>query len=68
MAKKNKMKTRKSIAKRFKLTKNGKVLYNKMGRRHILTKKYAKRKRQLRKVGVLSEVEAKKIKKLLPKR
>ncbi|MDD4763013.1 MAG: 50S ribosomal protein L35, partial [Sphaerochaetaceae bacterium] len=32
-----KMKTRKSAAKRFKVTGSGKVRYKKMGLRHILT-------------------------------
>jgi large subunit ribosomal protein L35 len=37
-----------------------------MGLRHILTKKTSKRKRQLRQAGVLSAVETKKMKTLLP--
>jgi large subunit ribosomal protein L35 len=61
-----KMKTRKSAAKRYKVTATGKVLYKKQGLRHILTKKSSKRKRNLRKAGVLSEAEVKKIKTLLP--
>ncbi|MFA5468914.1 MAG: 50S ribosomal protein L35 [Sphaerochaetaceae bacterium] len=61
-----KMKTRKSAAKRYKVTATGKVLYSKQGTRHILTKKNTKRKRQLRKAGVLSDPEAKRVKILLP--
>jgi large subunit ribosomal protein L35 len=61
-----KMKTRKSAAKRYKLTGNGKIKYKKQGLRHILTKKSSKRKRNLRKNGILSEVETKKAKVLLP--
>jgi len=61
-----KVKSNKSAAQRFKITKNGKVLYNKRGRRHILTKKSAKRKRQLRKAGILKSCEAKRVKMLLP--
>jgi large subunit ribosomal protein L35 len=61
-----KMKTRKSAAKRYKLTANGKVKYKKMGLRHILTKKSSNRKRHLRQAGVLSPVETKRIKKILP--
>lgn len=61
-----KMKTRKAYAKRFKLTGTGKLKYKKQGLRHILTKKSSKRKRQLRKAGVLSTAETKKAKTLLP--
>jgi len=61
-----KMKTRKSASKRFKVTGSGKVMYKKMGLRHILTKKSPKRKMGLRHAGVLSEVEAKRVKTMLP--
>lgn len=61
-----KMKTRKSAAKRYKVTGSGKVKYKKMGSRHILTKKSSKRKRKLRKIDVLSPRETPKIKALLP--
>ena len=44
-------KTRKAVAKRFKVTGTGKVLRRKQGKRHILQKKSSKRKRQLRKSG-----------------
>ena len=43
-------KTRKAVAKRFKVTGTGKVLRRKQGKRHILQKKSSKRKRQLGKV------------------
>ena len=61
-----KMKTRKAAAKRYSLTGSGKVKYKKQGLRHILTKKAAKRKRQLRHAGVLSKVEEARVKRLLP--
>jgi len=48
-----KMKTRKSAAKRYSVTGSGKVRYKKQGLRHILTKKNAKRKRDLRHPGIL---------------
>ena len=44
-----KIKTHRGAAKRFSITKNGKVKMNQAFRRHILTKKSTKRKRQLRK-------------------
>jgi large subunit ribosomal protein L35 len=44
-----KLKTRKAIAKRFKVTGSGKLMHRKGGKRHLLTNKSGKRKRQLRK-------------------
>ena len=61
-----KMKTRKSAAKRYRLTAGGKVKYKKQGLRHILTKKSTKRKRNLRHAAILSDPETRKIKRLLP--
>ena len=62
-----KMKTKKSAAKRYSFTGTGKVKYKKQNLRHILTKKSTKRKRNLRKGGILSEDNTKVIKKrLLP--
>jgi large subunit ribosomal protein L35 len=49
-----KMKTKKSAAKRYSFTGSGKVKYKKQNLRHILTKKTAKRKRNLRHSGILS--------------
>ncbi|MDA1194078.1 MAG: 50S ribosomal protein L35 [Planctomycetota bacterium] len=44
-----KLKTRKSVAKRFKVTKTGKVLpYGSANTSHIMSKKGAKRRRRLR--------------------
>ncbi|MFO7781839.1 MAG: 50S ribosomal protein L35 [Spirochaetia bacterium] len=61
-----KMKTRRSAAKRFRVTPTGKVKYKKQGLRHILTKKSRKRKRNLRKTAILSPEEAKRAKQLIP--
>ena len=60
-----KMKSKRSAAKRFSLTGTGKVKYKKMNLRHILTKKSTKRKRNLRAPGILSESEARKMRKQL---
>lgn len=49
-----KIKTHKATAKRFSLTKTGKVKLNHTNRRHKLGLKTTKRKRQLRKSGYLS--------------
>ena len=59
-----KQKTRTTVAKRF--TKSGKVKSSKMGRRHILTKKSTKRKRNLRKGYYLEGQVANNIKRQLP--
>ncbi len=59
------MKTRKSILKRFKITKTGKVLRRPTGLNHCRAKKSGKRIRKSRKLVLVSKAEAKKIKKLL---
>lgn len=61
-----KQKTRTTVAKRFTVTKSGKVKSSKMGRRHILTKKNTKRKRNLRKGYYLEGQVANNIKRQLP--
>lgn len=50
-----KMKTRKSVAAKFKLTGTGKLKRQHAGKRHLLTHKTSKRKRQLRKSGLVHE-------------
>lgn len=60
-----KEKTRKSLAKRFKVTKSGKVLRRTVGQDHLLSKKSSDKKRSLKKMVEMSAPEAKKIKKLL---
>ncbi len=47
MAKKLKVKTNRSAAKRFKITANGKILCKRSGKSHLLRKKNRKRKRRL---------------------
>ena len=61
-----KVKTHRGAAKRFSLTKTGKVKRNKAYKSHILTKKSTKRKRNLRKSTLISAPEQKNIKKLIP--
>ncbi|MCH3918745.1 MAG: 50S ribosomal protein L35 [Spirochaetia bacterium] len=61
-----KMKTRKAVAKRYRVTGTGKVRYKKQGLRHILTKKSTKRKRNLRHSGILDPKAAKTAKVMLP--
>ena len=61
-----KMKTHKGAAKRFRKTGTGKLKRAKAFKSHILTKKSAKRKRNLRKGAYLSTTQEKAMKKLLP--
>ena len=61
-----KLKTKKGAAKRFKITKGGKIIRQKAGRGHLLAKKSRKRKRLLRKQGLVSRSDKKTFKKLLP--
>jgi large subunit ribosomal protein L35 len=53
------MKTNKAVKARFKVTGTGKLVRNRPGRRHILTKKTAKRKRHLKKQMVVDEGQTK---------
>jgi large subunit ribosomal protein L35 len=61
-----KIKTNKGAAKRFGKTKSGKIKRRKAYASHILTSKSPKRKRGLRKSSLVSAVDAKNIKRLLP--
>ncbi len=61
-----KLKTHKGAAKRFKVTKSGKVKITHMNRRHILTRHDRKYKRGLRKPGYLGSANTPTVKKLLP--
>ena len=61
-----KMKTSRSAAKRFKVTGTGKLKRNKAYKRHILTKKSPKTKRNLRKPTITDATNEKNMKKLLP--
>jgi len=61
-----KMKTNRGAAKRFKMSGSGKVVRRKAYTSHILTKKSTKRKRNLRKSGVVAASDAPGIKRILP--
>ncbi len=61
-----KMKTKRAAAKRFKATGTGMLKRNKAYKRHILTKKSAKRKRNLRQAAVCDQTNVKTMKKILP--
>jgi large subunit ribosomal protein L35 len=59
-------KTRKSVAKRFKITARGKILRAQSSRRHLLSAKNAKRKRQLGKMALVDKTDEARIKANLP--
>ena len=61
-----KMKTKRAAAKRFKVTGTGKLMRNKAYKRHILTKKSTKRKRNLRHAGLVDSTNEKAMKSILP--
>ncbi len=60
------VKTRKSVAKRFKITASGKVIFHGAGRRHLLQGKSPKRRRSLRKVSVLAKTDVYRVLQNLP--
>nr|QCI04126.1 ribosomal protein L35 [Antithamnionella ternifolia] len=61
-----KLKTRRSISKRFKVTARGKLLMHKASHSHLLEKKTSKRKQKLRKVTKVSLKDQKNFKYSLP--
>jgi large subunit ribosomal protein L35 len=61
-----KAKTRKAVAKRFKITGTGKVLRRKQGKRHLLQGKSRKRKRALGKATLVSAADIRNVKENLP--
>jgi large subunit ribosomal protein L35 len=61
-----KLKTRKSAAKRFKLTGTGKIKRRKAFMSHILTKKSPKKKRQLGQDTILDASNEKAVRRMIP--
>lgn len=61
-----KLKTHRGAAKRFRTTGRGKLLRGHASMRHILTSKPSKRKRLLRRTGVVSAADEAQTKRLLP--
>lgn len=61
-----KMKTKRAAAKRFKRTGTGKVKRHHNYKDHILTKKSPKRKRKLRKAGLVAKADLGRIDRALP--
>jgi len=61
------MKSSRAASKRFRLTGSGKIRRSKAYASHILTKKSTKRKRNLRKNGLIARSDEKRIKVLITK-
>jgi len=60
------IKTKKSVAKRFKITATGKAIHFPAGRRHLAQSKNAKRRRRLAKASVVHETDLYRITQSLP--
>lgn len=61
-----KLKTHRGAAKRFRATAKGKFKRTQSHRRHILTKKSPKRKRQLRAPALIAEQDQRSVRRMLP--
>ena len=61
-----KLKTSKSVKKRMRISKGGKIKHFRAGRSHLLTSKRSKRKRHMGRPSFITSGEAKAVKKLLP--
>ena len=60
------IKTKKSVAKRFKITGTGKVLMSHAGKRHLLSGKSSKRRRRLGERTLVDHTDVYKVKQSLP--
>ena len=61
-----KMKSNRGAAKRFRRTANGGFKRGQSHRRHILTKKSSKRKRQLGSPAVINDADQRSVRRMLP--
>jgi len=60
-----KMKTHRGAAKRFKVTGSGKIKKSNAYKSHLLESKTSKRKRGLRKAGIISSGDERRVKRML---
>lgn len=60
-----KMKTHRGAAKRFKVTGSGKIKRSNAFKRHLLESKSAKQKRNLRKAGLVSAGDERRVRRML---
>jgi len=61
-----KIKTKRATAKRFRFTGTGRIKRSQANKRHILTKKSSKRKRELRGMTMVAKVDEANLRRLLP--
>lgn len=61
-----KLKTNKSARKRFRVTKHGKFVKSRAGKRHLQQGKSSKRKRQLRKSDLVNSKLSQSLRRLMP--
>lgn len=61
-----KMKTNSGAKKRFRVTRNGKIMRAKSGKRHLLESKSPSRKRTLRGTGQNSTAERQRVQRMMP--
>jgi len=61
-----KLKTKKAIKKRVKITAHGKIVRHKGGKSHLLSGKSSRRKRDLRRKTLVAKANEKSIKRMLP--
>jgi large subunit ribosomal protein L35 len=66
VAKKLKIKTHRGAAKRFKVTKNGKILRMHSGKRQILATKPSNRMRRIKKLTQVHKADAANVRMMLP--
>ena len=59
-------KTKKAVAKRFKITGTGKILRSQASKRHLLQSKSSKRKRQLAKSALVDKTDMARIRENMP--
>ena len=61
-----KLKTNRGAAKRFKMTKSGKIKFQKTKKRHLLECKTSKMKRKATNAGIIKKCDEKAIKQMMP--
>lgn len=61
-----KLKTNSGAKKRFRVTRNGKIMRAKCGKRHLLESKSPQRKRNLRRIGENSTAERQRVQRMMP--
>ncbi len=66
MAKKQKLKTHRGAAKRFKVTSTGKILRPHSGKRHLMGTKKPKRMRHLKRMTKVHSTDVRNVRQMLP--